>query len=89
MPLSDADKGQIGTFLSSLLRGKASLGFGSMSMIKLYTAAQHEKVDIPELLVRDPEAVEALVVALQKRAKYLSAATVKKLEKIVVLANAG
>jgi hypothetical protein len=88
MPLSDADKGQISAFLSSLIRGKASLGIGAMSMIKLYNAAQHEHVDIPELLVRDPEAVEALVGALQNRAKYLSAGTVKKLDKIVALANA-
>jgi hypothetical protein len=88
MPLNDSQKGQISAFLSSLIRGQASLGMGAMSMVTLYNTAKQEHVDILELIVRDPEAVEAIVVAMMDRAKYLPASTVKKLEKIVALANA-
>ncbi len=87
MPLSELDKQQVGAFLGALLRGEAELGFGAMSMIKLYNVANKEKVDLFELIVRDPETTKRYVAALRKRARELPAATIKQIEQIVIAAK--
>jgi hypothetical protein len=89
MPISEVDQGHISAFLSAVLRGKATLGMSAMPMLKIYAAAQGEGLSLPDLVMRDHDAVIALVAALKRRATALPASVVKQLESIVTLANAG
>jgi hypothetical protein len=87
MPLSEADKQQIGAFLGALIRGEGELGWSALPMVKLYNAAKQEKVNIPDLLVRDPESTRLIVAALKSRAKMLPINVLKQIEAVVVAAK--
>ncbi len=87
MSLSELDKQQVGAFLGALLRGEAQLGWSAMPMIKLYTAAQKEKVDLFDMLARDPKTMTLLVAAMKKRARELPASLIKQVEQVIVSAK--
>ena len=86
--LTETDKQQIGAFLGSLIRGEGELGWGALPMVKLYNSAKVEKVNIPDLLMRDPEAVRLIVQALRQHARRLPPAILKQIESIVIAAKA-
>lgn len=87
MSLAEHDKQQVGAFLGALLRGEADLGWGALPMVKLYSAAKTEKVDLFDMLVRDPQTTSLFVSAMKKRARELPASLIKQLEQVIVTAK--
>lgn len=87
VPLSAAEKAELGDFIVQLVLGKVELGYGSVGMLGLYGRAQEEGLSLIDILGESPQILTWSANLLHAHARKIPKSAIDLLRLIVKAAD--